>query len=442
MSQPRNTRNSQRAPIDTLPTLRSATPAQGSSSNPRQRSPSGSADDVPNPIVPTIPEGDEGDVQIFNPEPDPEENQADLNRDENAPPPEISLARSLELLANRIATIPGESRPKTSVKPRVPDVFDGSDPSKLDTFTFQCSMYILACKREFPDQESRVTFVLSYLKGNPLDWFQNELSDAINNGGEYPTWFTDYPEFVAELQRLFGPRDPVADATNAIESLKYKDSTKATRYTLDFNRHARRTGWNEQALTRQYYKGLPDRIKDEIARIGKPSELQSLQDLVSTLDQRYWERQSEISRDKRSANQTSKPQSSDNRSDHRSDNRSDHRSNDKHASGSKPTNNNNSNNQQHKNKDHSKPASSSQSSAQPNRSNTISDLLGPDGKLKPEERQRRMDKNLCLRCAKPGHLVSACPLTNKAKPKGRAANVSTASGTASPSGNPSASGKV
>ena len=39
----------------------------------------------------------------------------------------------------------------------------------------------------------------------------------------------------------------------------------------------------------------------------------------------------------------------------------------------------------------------------------ISDLLGADGKLKPEERQRCLDNVLCLYCGKPGHMVNDCP---------------------------------
>jgi hypothetical protein len=211
----------------------------------------------------------------------------------------------------------------------------------------------------------------------------------------------------------------VADATNALEVLKYKDSTKAARYTIDFNRHSHRTGWNDVALSRQYYKGLPDRLKDEIARIGKPTELRPLQELVATLDQRYWERQSEISREKRS---TAASNTSQNKSTS-PDNRSENRSGNPNASGSRP----NTNNQQAKSKDQKKAAPAanapSSSSNSGNKTNTISDLLGPDGKLKPEERQRRMDNHLCLRCGKPGHTVHNCTVTTKAKPKGRAATV-------------------
>jgi hypothetical protein len=339
----------------------------------------------------------------------------------------------LDLLAKNIAGMSKPSKTSSSVKPRAPDTFDGSDPVKLATFTFQCSMYIAARVQDFPNDESRVTFALSYLKSTPLDWFQTEINHAMTNGGKFPKWFTCYPDFLAELQRLFGPRDPVNDAVNALESLRYKDSSKATRYNLEFNRHSRRTGWNEQALARHYYKGLPDRLKDEIARVGKPAGLIDLQDLVSTLDQRYWERQSEIKRDNKSSN----PQKSSDKADNRPNNRS----------GTPQTNDSRSNGQQQqsKNRDSKKPAATpaaSSSSNSGNKTNSISDILGPDGKLKPAERQRRMDNKLCLRCGQAGHVVHDCPRTStpKPKPKGRAATAAIAPAT-SPATTP-ASGKA
>jgi len=356
----------------------------------------------------------------------------DSNPDEPAPPPDQSLAQTLRFLATKIGDISKPSKPRSRVQQRVPDVFDGTDPAKLDTYTFQVSMYISSGKGDFPDGESKVAFALSYLKGVPLDWFQGEVARALNDGGNFPAWFNDYAKFISELRRLFGPRDPVGDATNALEALRYKDSTKAARYTIDFNRHAHRTGWNTTALARQYYKGLPDRLKDEIARLGKPVGLTPLQDLVATLDQRYWERQSEISRDKRSTSSSNNPsQSKSTSSDNRNDNRNDNRSTN---NGAKP---NNTNNPQSKNKDQKKPQSAANTSNPGNKAN-ISDMLGPDGKLKPEERQRRLDNNLCLRCAKAGHKVNECPVTSKAKPKGRAATVSTTPSAAVPA----ASGKA
>ena len=87
---------------------------------------------------------------------------------------------------------------------------------------------------------------------------------------------------------------------------------------------------------------------------------------------------------------------------------------------------------QSKNKDQKKPAPAANNSGSGNKTNNISDLLGPNGKLKPKERQHRMANNLCLRCGKPGHTVNNCTVTSKAKPKDRMATVTSTSSSATP----------
>ncbi len=439
----RTTRNSQKAGISE--TLRSFAPAPTPDSNQPAHQPSPQISDFSLEsrvapeigIIPPIPE--EPPTRTHSPNGSHHSNhshQSGAHNDdeyfsEEEPPKDAELANAFKMLAQNISKMSSAPKSSNAVKPRAPDTFDGTDPVKVDNYTFQCSMYIAARSKDFPDDESRVTFALSYLTGTPLDWFQTELTHAMTQGGQFPAWFASYPAFLTELRRLFGPRDPVNDAITALESLCYKDSTKATHYTLEFNRHSRRTGWNENALARHYYKGLPDRLKDEIAWISKPTQLIELQTLVATLDQRHWERQSEMSRDKKQAFSSSSSKSSDNRSDHHSENRTD-------RSGNTPANGNKTNGQQNQSryKDQKKPASSTSPSAYTpkpaSKTNSISDVLGPDGKLKPEERQHRMDNKLCLHCGEAGHVVSDCPCTSKPKPKGRAATTSTAPAPAAP----------
>jgi len=207
-------------------------------------------------------------------------------------------------------------------------------------------------------------------------------------------WLSSTLVFIDELRRLFGPRNPINEATVRIENLRYKDAGKAVKYTLDFNRDAPRTGWNDKALYRQFYKGLPDRLKDELTRIGKPETLIPLQHQVQVLDQRYWERQAEISHDKHTSSntapaQTNKPKQSS----------SDNNSSCPAASSSQT------------------PAQSkSSSSSKPKNLNT--DKLGKNGKLTPEERDRCYKLQLCLFCSNSGHKVTDCPSAkNSAKGK-------------------------
>src|SRR6266571_8188944 len=133
-----------------------------------------------------------------------------------------------------------------------------------------------------------------------LEWFQSAVSHR-NTSITLVAWLSSLPAFLNELCHLFGLRNPTNDAIICLKNLRYKDSGKAVKYTLDFNRDAPCTSWNDNALYRQFYKGLPDRLKDEIARIGKPASLIQLQHLIQNLNQCYWERQSEASHDKRAA---------------------------------------------------------------------------------------------------------------------------------------------
>jgi len=120
--------------------------------------------------------------------------------------------------------------------------------------------------------------------------------------GQLPAWFTNYWTFMDKLQHLFSLHDIITDTMNSLKSLKLKDSRKATKYTIKFNCYTWKMERNEQVLFHQYYKNLLGWLKDKIACIGKSMALKTLQDLVATLDQCYWECQLEISRDKKASN--------------------------------------------------------------------------------------------------------------------------------------------
>ena len=152
-------------------------------------------------------------------------------------------------------------------------------------------------------------------------------------------------------------------------------------------------------LTHQFYKNLPDRLKNKTACIGKSTALKTLQDLVITLDQRYWKHQSEINRDKKTSTSTSNSNSTPANKSMASNNCS----SSQQSSSSKQDNQ-----KQQQNKDQQKPTPST-STTPHNKPNLITNLLGPNGKLTPEECKCCLDNKLCLHCRKIGHMVSDCP---------------------------------
>ncbi|RDX42527.1 hypothetical protein OH76DRAFT_1332715, partial [Lentinus brumalis] len=125
--------------------------------------------------------------------------------------------------------------------------------------------------------------------------------------------------------------------------------------------------WGNEALRYQFYKGLPSHLKDRIAEIGKPKDLNKLRELTQSIDTRYWEHNTKQNRETWTSTSGSKSSSTPNSS--------------KPATPKTPA-----------------------KTAKP-----YADKLGKNRKLTPEECQQRFAANLCLFCGGPGHTADICP---------------------------------
>jgi hypothetical protein len=350
-----------------------------------------------NPRGPGVPGDDD-------PQDPPDQGPGDPDPDD---PDDINIPAALISLAKAI-NAPG--RTDTRSKVREPDPFDGSDSRKLQTFLVQCYLCFKDRPAAFKDNETKVNFALSYLKGTAFEWFEPGILKS--NSIIYP-WISDWDDFVEELQTNFGPYDPKGDAEADLENLTMRDGQRIIKYTTEFNKLAAKVDWGESALNRRFYKGLPARLKDEISRAGKPARLSQTRLLAQKIDSRHWERETEIQRERKASGKTSnQPSTSSSNQTYKSDKKpaqSAPTTSNKGSSSSSftPRSNNNNNN-------------ASASSSGQKKAPDLSTKLGKDGKLTPEERQRRFNLNLCMFCGLFGHRASDCPKAAAAK-KARAA---------------------
>ena len=309
--------------------------------------------------------------------------------------------------------IDATSRRSETVKPRDPDTFDGSDPRKLKSFLVQCQLNFRDRPRAFNSDTRKVNYVLSYLRGSALEWFEPLILD----GDDHPV-LSNYKQFSSQLLENFGPYDAVREAEFELERLRMREDHKLTKYTISFNRWAAIVNWDEYALQRQFYKGLASRIKDEIARIERADTLRGLREQAHAIDSRYWARQLEISRDSVKAytpNESNKKGQKDNS---RSSNPSDAKNSDSKSEKRQTNTNSSSGNSGSKPTGNSGNSGNAGGAKKPN----LEGKLGQDGKLTPEERQRRFDNNLCLFCGIGGHKANECR-KRTSRPKGNAARV-------------------
>lgn len=329
--------------------------------------------------------------------------------------------RSKHDLARAINRLAKSSKPKSDSSgrshARKPDPFDGTDPFKLKTFLFQCNIFFKCNYRSFRHPGSRTVFALSYLKGTALSYFENSMAEGVDE-----PWLDDWAEFKKILEVNFGVIDPKGNASIRFDRLRMSEGQKILKYNVEFNRLSSEVKWDEEALYHRYYSGLADRIKDTLALREKPKTLRLLREAAQLLDGRHWERHVESQR-------SDKNSSSRDKSDHKGKSKDKkNRQSDKKQSDNKSKSNSSNSNSNNNNNNKSGSSSSRPDKKTPD----LSDVLGKDGKLKPEERQRRLEKNLCLRCGSSGHMADACT-KGKTTSKARATTTTTTESTNSES---------
>jgi len=212
--------------------------------------------------------------------------------------PGLAVFQNLAVAVNCLSHSSHRTNDSSSshAKVREPDTFDGTDPKKLRTFLVQCELCFQDQAKAFCLDRAKVNFAQSYLKGMTLEWFKPDLLHS-SDPADCPLWMDSWVHFVAELQSTFGPHDPIADAEHQLEHLRMKDAHRVLWYIVDFNRLASQVqDYRDGTLCHLFYSGLPDRLKDAIAQVGKPLTLHGLRALCQEIDARYWEHKDEISR--------------------------------------------------------------------------------------------------------------------------------------------------
>lgn len=348
-----------------------------------------------------------------------QENQEEQEKEEDTAD---KFLRSLATTMTKAVAEGLKKQVAPAIKYRTPDTYDGSDPEKLRTFLSQCNVYFRAKPNAFIRDYDKVMFAVSYLRDSALQWFQLGLDSETD-----PDWLNNWSEFKSELLGNFGIYDESEDAAIKLELLTMAHDTRISDYTVKFNEYSAQVDWTPASLCRQYYKGLPNRLKDFITLAGKPTFLPAMKRLAAVGDQRHWERQGELQRDKTARASASGSSSHPRPAQHNS-------ANSTSASTSGNTSSpSNSNRQDRKDKHRGKdrkpsfpPASSSSgpSASASTSTNFLSGKLGKDGKLTTEERQRRMDNKLCMFCAKPGHIAKDCRKATSSAAKARQASAS------------------
>ena len=253
--------------------------------------------------------------------------------------------------ANRTPSAPVTSR---VVNIRDPDLFKGTDRSKLEVYKSQVRNKLRGNAAEFLDESSQVSYAVFYLSGAAYAW-------AAPQTDEQGQWqWANIIAFFASLDTAFNDPDQARTVEWEIDRLKQGKDLCSIYYAKFTTLAAKLPEWNDSIKKSKFYTGLHDDVKE--ALIGQVTGTETFDAYTQKcvfLDRQLEQRRLEKG-GKKGGSSMSYPA-------------------------------------------HAVPSTQSGTHAGP------MDLSsGTRKKLTEEQKQYRRANNLCLYCSKSGHFASAC----------------------------------
>jgi hypothetical protein len=200
-----------------------------------------------------------------------------------APPPSPSV----------INAAAGDS---SGIKINAPQEFFGAR-NRFEMFRMQCMLAIEMGGSKLASDRKQVLYVVSYLRGAAYDWIHPHFKDFLQNSPDQQKASTkailkDYGTLFDAMEETFDYGDDTREAERDIRQLRQR--TSAAAYKAEFQILAAKIDWNDEALASQFYRGLKERVREEITlRNERPDTLKGMFDLAVTIDTRIFELQLE-----------------------------------------------------------------------------------------------------------------------------------------------------
>ncbi|GLB45958.1 hypothetical protein LshimejAT787_4300050 [Lyophyllum shimeji] len=166
------------------------------------------------------------------------------------------------------------TRGRDRLRPAPPDSFDG-EREKGRAFINSCDLYMSLTPDAFSDEQTRINWVLSYMKGGRAARFAACTLRYPNSHDGVPRFGT-YAEFRAQFIAEFCPRDEKRKAATTFET---STTTRAPTPSTSTSTSSRTSGrkpipWTARSWCSAFRHGLDPRIEAKVTNMvdGRPSD--------------------------------------------------------------------------------------------------------------------------------------------------------------------------
>lgn len=142
----------------------------------------------------------------------------------------------------------------------------------------------------------KVLSVGGNMTGKAMQWWEPTLKNYLDYEENLQEWetqrvFNDYESFEDKLRTAFGETDEVSKATRELDRLKQTGS--AAHYAREIRRIFEKLKWGDAPKINTFYKGLKEKVKDDLYRENKPETFDEFVELTIKCDNRIYEREQE-----------------------------------------------------------------------------------------------------------------------------------------------------
>lgn len=196
------------------------------------------------------------------------------------------LAAATQTLATAVTQgLPNNRPPTRAPKPAEPEAF-GGDRDKSESFLRAISLNIELQPNLFHDERSKILYALSWMqKGSAGTWATNHTTAMLHPTTPDP--FITFEQFKKRFEDAFGDSDRKAKSRQKLQELRMTSTMTAEEYTAAFEVLAGRTGFDDEALTHFYERGLHSRLVEKIHLSDLPTSLEEWKKSATRLDNLY-----------------------------------------------------------------------------------------------------------------------------------------------------------
>jgi hypothetical protein len=273
-----------------------------------------------------------------------------------------------------------------------PEPFRGSRDQSLE-FLLKCQAVFTTQPRTYYNDITKLAYAINLLQGDAYQWIKPILLALPE---DQPTWFHTWEGFYHQLSTDFGDSDIVETSRQKLKGIKQTSS--ATIYATEFRKHSLYLHWGDEAFRHTYFDGLKEDVKDKLLSPNKFKDLNTLIKDSIEWDNLLFQRRrtASVIRSAVTVNQTRVTQVANRVLPSQSRAFNNYRQST--SVGTPSTYNRAAPVNYSRNYD---------SSSGPTPMD-IDSIQQPRGPLTQQERDHRIKNQLCLYCAKPGHIASEC----------------------------------